>query len=287
LKSSVGEENQDKTVEGKTVELETSVEFVSKKLDEFDQQCRKLSEQQRQGQERDVRTIRKNLDSVIKDSNELANRKEAMLDLKCRSMKNNLVFTGLGGETNREDTEGKLRDFIFHELGLEHHIEFGNVHLFGRFQSGKDQPIVARFIYQGDLVCVKKSAYKLKGKRYGIHEQYPSEIEDRRRELYPVQKQYKQSGHKTKMVRDRLYIDGQLFRGSDALPMDVAPSASQVRTFSEATRSAPHKIVDLLIHARKQLTGHALMNKWTLDHTTAARKVSLPIHRANRRVTFP
>ena len=167
-------ERRIKTVEGRTVEFEKSVEFVSKKLDEFDQQCRKLSEQQKQGQERDVHAIRKNLDSVIKDSGEIANLKEAVLDLKCRSMKNNLVFTGLGGETNKEDTERKLRNFIFHELGLEHHIEFGNVHRFGRFQSGKDRPIVARFIYQGDLVCVKKSAYKLKGKPYGIHEQYPS-----------------------------------------------------------------------------------------------------------------
>jgi hypothetical protein len=46
--------------------------------------------------------------------------------------KYNLVFTGLGGESKTEDTEGKLRDFIFHELGIEQNIAFVNVHRFKR-----------------------------------------------------------------------------------------------------------------------------------------------------------
>lgn len=35
---------------------------------------------------------------------DLKDLKDTVLDLKCRSMKNNLIFTGLGGETNSEDT---------------------------------------------------------------------------------------------------------------------------------------------------------------------------------------
>jgi hypothetical protein len=54
---------------------------------------------------------------VIKDSSELANIKEAVLDLKFRSMKNNLVFTGLGGETNREDTKGNYEILFSMNLG--------------------------------------------------------------------------------------------------------------------------------------------------------------------------
>ena len=52
-------------------------------------------------------------------------------------------------------------------------------------------------------------------------------------------------------------------------------------------RITTHEIVDLLIHARKLLPGHAPMINWTLNHTTDARTVSRPIHRTNRRVTFP
>lgn len=47
---------------------------------------------------------------------------------------NNLVFSGLKEETNNEDKEGKLQDFIYYELESEKNIEFNNVqHRFGRF----------------------------------------------------------------------------------------------------------------------------------------------------------
>ena len=52
--------------------------------------------------------------------------KESLLDIKCRSMKYNLVFTGLR-ETLYENTEAKLRDFFGQELEFGHWIEFGNV----------------------------------------------------------------------------------------------------------------------------------------------------------------
>ena len=55
--------------------------------------------------------------------------KESLLDLKCRSMKYNLVFTGLK-VTPYENTEEKIRGFLGQELGIEHWIEFGNVHRF-------------------------------------------------------------------------------------------------------------------------------------------------------------
>lgn len=84
-----------------------------------------------------------------------------VLDLKCRSLKNNIVFTGLWDETNNEDTERKLRDFIYQELEIENNIKFNNVHRFGRFYTEKDRPIVSRFLYHGDLEHVLKNAHKL------------------------------------------------------------------------------------------------------------------------------
>jgi hypothetical protein len=53
--------------------------------------------------------------------------KSTLLDLRCRSMKNNLVFTGLR-ETAGEEMEAKLRDFLRCELNIDYYIEFGNVH---------------------------------------------------------------------------------------------------------------------------------------------------------------
>ena len=68
---------------------------------------------------------------IRKFKNEREKMKESLLDLKCRSMKYNLVFTGLK-ETPYYNTEQKLRGFLGQELGIEHWIEFGNVHRFGQ-----------------------------------------------------------------------------------------------------------------------------------------------------------
>ena len=51
-----------------------------------------------------------------------------VLDLQCRSMKTNLVFTGWDMESRDEDTEEILRRFLYFELGIERRIQFGNVH---------------------------------------------------------------------------------------------------------------------------------------------------------------
>ena len=113
-----------------------------------------------------------------------------MLDLQCRSMKNNLIFTGLG-YTRNEDCEVKLRSFIYEELHIEHHIKSGNVHRFGKVGRNGVRPIVARFIFRCDFECVLHNAYHLKGKQFGINEQFPAVIEARRRKLFPVMKQAK------------------------------------------------------------------------------------------------
>jgi hypothetical protein len=42
---------------------------------------------------------------------------DTVLDLQCRSMKNNLIFTGLGHSHN-EECELTLRDFIYKDPGL-------------------------------------------------------------------------------------------------------------------------------------------------------------------------
>ena len=132
--------------------------------------------------------------------------KSKVLDLQCRSMKNNLVFTGLY-QSQSENGENKLRGFIRQELEIDHYIEFGNIHRFGRRGTNNARPIVARFIYHNDLQMVLQNAYKLKGSSFGISEQYPAEINNRRKNLYPIMREAKQQRRHVVLVRDRLFID--------------------------------------------------------------------------------
>ncbi|CAG2202526.1 unnamed protein product [Mytilus edulis] len=141
----------------------------------------------------------------------LRSLEEDVVEMKWRSMQNNLIFSGLRYQPD-EDTEIKIRDFINKELGLYNTISFGNVHRFGKKDRNGIRPIVARFTSRRDLEYVLKCAYRLKGTDYGIKEQFPKEIELKRKELYPILKQAKKDNNKAVLVRDRLYINGELYK---------------------------------------------------------------------------
>ena len=167
--------------------------------------------------------------SLRRERNEL---KLAIIDLQCRSMKNNLIFTGLA-ENGNENAEDVLRDFIYEELGIDHNIHFGNVHRFGKRWHGKPRPIVARFIVYKELVLVKDHAYRLKNRPYGISEQFPTSIEERRKKLYPVAKHFRQAGRKTRMVRDKLFVDGKLYDEANCGTRDS-------RSYNDVTKAPPN-----------------------------------------------
>ena len=48
--------------------------------------------------------------------------------------------------------------------------------------------------------------------KIGIAEQYRPEIQEKRRELIPVLKEAEKNGNDAKLIRDKLYVNGQLYR---------------------------------------------------------------------------
>ena len=154
--------------------------------------------------------IRTELETLRKKREEL---KAAITNLQCRSMKNNFIFRGLA-ESSNKNTEHVLRYFILQDLGIECDIEFGNVHRFGKRRDGNARPIVARFLFYQDLAMVKSKAYRLKNKPYGINEQFPAVIEEKRKMFYPVAKSFRLAGHRTKLVCDKLFVDGRPYENT-------------------------------------------------------------------------
>ena len=70
---------------------------------------------------------------------------------------------------------------------------------------------MARFLYHKDLRLVLDRAKGLKNTPFGIHEQFPNAIEERRKKLYPIQKEAKKQGKHVVLVRNKLFIDGILY----------------------------------------------------------------------------
>ena len=145
-------------------------------------------------------------------------------ELKARSMQSNLVFYGIAeapqGET--DNTESKLRDFLKHELELERpekidEIVFDRVHRLGRprwNQHISSRPIVAKFERYKDREFVRHNSKTLNEKRnqYNIREQFPPEMEAKRKILYSVMRSYSRDpNNRVALVRDKLFINGELY----------------------------------------------------------------------------
>ncbi|VDI12333.1 Hypothetical predicted protein [Mytilus galloprovincialis] len=174
--------------------------------------------------------LRNEIKTVVNNAKqENENLQSTVIDLQCRSMKNNLVFTGLT-ETEGENTEEVIRDFIQQFLHVTHRIEFGNIPRFGYGakpgRRGRHRPIVARFLYYKDLARSLSNTYRLKGKPFGVNQQCPDIIEQAHKSLYQIMKQKREEGHTVKLVRDILYVDGEMYNDhiSEIEPTDSLTS---------------------------------------------------------------
>lgn len=105
-------------VKEKTIKLEKRAGFVSNKVHDFEKNIQEMKislNRKEKSQKELLDEMKRDIKSLQTEKEDIGQLKDSIVDLQCRSMKYNLVFTGLGGETNEEDTEGKLRDFIYFE----------------------------------------------------------------------------------------------------------------------------------------------------------------------------
>ena len=211
---------ENKNVTSKITELETSTQSISQMFDD----CVKVKTQT----ENDVDFLKReniSLQSKLDESNKRQEKLSAeMLDLKARSMQENLLFFGLAEhqENGSENVEGKLREFLKNELTLESEYEidsiaFDRVHrLGGRKMNWRRQPrpVVAKFEKYTDREKIRKLGVELNKKQigYSVREQFPVEMEEKRKKLYPVMRQYqKNPNNKVVLIRDKLYINDTLY----------------------------------------------------------------------------
>ena len=140
---------------------------------------------------------------------------DKLTDIQWRSMRENLIFTGIDEETElcdvkNENCERKIHDFV-RRLGLQNELSFDRVHRIGKYnpEQSYPRPIVAKFHNFKDREKVRQAAPTfLKGTKYGVREQFPTEMENTRKLLYPVMKKAKGvEGNKVRLVRDKLFIN--------------------------------------------------------------------------------
>ena len=114
-------------------------------------------------------------------------------------------------------------------------IQFDRIHRLGKFKQNQlyPRPGIVKFTNYKDKEHVRRYAPRtLIGTLYRINEQFPTEIENRRKMLYPEAKRAKQNkNNEVKLVRDKLYINGKQFIPTQTyIPQNNVSSKSSTRS---------------------------------------------------------
>ena len=177
--------------------IERSMNFMNAEVEEFRSNISKV--------QKEVESLKKE-NRLLKE--EIDSNKDSITDIKCRSMRSNLLIHGIDEEKN-EDCEQRVRNLLENNLGIDpKNIEIERSHRLGKYQKEKKRPIVTKFLKFKDKENIKKAGFKLKGTPFGISDQFPKEINDRRTILRKIEKEEKTKGRPAFLAVDRLYTPG-------------------------------------------------------------------------------
>ena len=142
-----------------------------------------------------------------------------VINLQARSTRDSLIFYNIQ-EKEQENATKAIPNPLEEKTGMENAketVKIDRPHHLGKKRNrlDKPRPIIVKFNCHQDQEFVGINAKKLKATNFGISEQFPSEIEQTRRALYPELKKAKAAGKKVNMVRDQLFIDRMLYKKTD------------------------------------------------------------------------
>ena len=144
--------------------------------------------------------------------------KDSLTYLQSQSMRNNLLFCGIDESSNEtpSESESKVRTFLVDKRKLSQSyvdtLKIERAHRIGTSNKSiqhYSRKIVVKFTYFKDRETVRKERTNLKGTQYFIHEQFPPEVIEKRKQLVPKMRSAKQEGHSAWIAYDTLYIDGR------------------------------------------------------------------------------
>lgn len=193
-------------LETKVRQIETSRDFDSASVDQLNRKQKEIDDLIKKMEKIEQEQVEKN-----------QNVKAQMLDMQCRSMRDNLLFYRIPEARDESDADcvDKVLNLIEETMGIQNakqEIKLHRAHRIGKYNPTKVRPIVAKFAYFPDREKVRMSAGKLKDTNYGISQQFPKEVMDKRRELVPIMKQARANGKDAYIVVDRLYINRVLYK---------------------------------------------------------------------------
>ena len=98
--------------------------------------------------------------------------KESLLDVQCRSMRNNLIFSGIPVSTQLKLPTDVVRN-----------ATFSRVHRIGKASGNRPRAIIACFDQFKQKEMTKNMGRELRNTDFGMNDHFPTEINERRKKL--------------------------------------------------------------------------------------------------------
>lgn len=109
------------------------------------------------------------------------------IDMEARSRRNNLIFGGIQ-EDKDENCHVTISNFLRDHLDITTSPSMARAHRLGRFKRDSTRPIIVNFLDTRHTEAIISVANKLKNTKFNINRDFPKEIADARRVLWPIYK---------------------------------------------------------------------------------------------------
>lgn len=214
------------------MELRNDLKFVNKRLQVCDGQIAQLN-------------------------SKLKQQEEQIIDLKARSMRENIIIQGIPEDHNESwsATKTKLQNFLRNELKVANpeSVKIDRAHRIG--QKGKNpRPIVAKLLNQDsrDIIFMHAKNNLTSESHHKVQEQLPAEVTERRKRLWSKFIQAKNNPNNiVKWSLDKLIINGRTFSAGDD-QFEIDPSTDLATEVD--IKHTSHTVLDgstFMAHAAK------------------------------------
>ena len=138
--------------------------------------------------------------------------------MQSQSIRNNLIFSNIPESQAEEPgyVERTIHVFMEDKMKLAKEqvssIGFERVHRMGPRLQGRPRAVVAKFTLYKERELVRRQSTALKGTPFYVNEQFPKEVADKRKRLYPKMKAARAEGRKAWISFDTLYVDGRVVK---------------------------------------------------------------------------
>lgn len=187
--------------------------------------------------------------------------REQLLVTEARSMRDNLMFYNIPEDnTLGKDMESTLRAFLREEMSISDEdmksISFDRVHRIGAKRAQWSRPIVAKFTTsKGKDIVLRHTKNLRRDKNFGVNEQLPRELEERKKQLLPKYKEARREQRKPKWSLDKLVVGNQVTEVKRDGIKDINVNTTEIAASMDVSHTPP------MTHNSTSFQGHSTVIK--------------------------